>query len=162
MLGKLFAKAEIKKRFNPHMFRHSRATFLADHLTEFQMNQYFGWIQGSRMPSTYIHMNGKNIDASILQLNGMQNQETKKETIMKPKICSRCDTINTSESKFCCKCAGILDIQTAMELQQKQEKEKERRNNSDALMDLLMKDKEIAGILADKIKAMGLADKISS
>jgi hypothetical protein len=52
MLRELFRQAGIDKKANPHIFRHSRATFLADYLTEFQMNQYFGWIQGSDMPST--------------------------------------------------------------------------------------------------------------
>ena len=64
-----FTRAGIKKKFNPHFFRHSRASFLADHLTEFQMNQYFGWIQGSDMPSTYVHMNGRKIEDSLLAFN---------------------------------------------------------------------------------------------
>jgi len=37
----------IKKRVYPHLFRHSRATELAKHLTEVQMKQMFGWVQGS-------------------------------------------------------------------------------------------------------------------
>ena len=37
----------IQKRVNPHSFRHARATQLAEHLTEFQMNQYLGWKQRS-------------------------------------------------------------------------------------------------------------------
>ena len=45
MLKNLFKQAGIQKRPNPHMFRHSRATFLANHLTAFQMNKYFGWTQ---------------------------------------------------------------------------------------------------------------------
>jgi len=34
-------KAEIKKRVHAHLFRHSRATFLAKYLTEAQLCQYF-------------------------------------------------------------------------------------------------------------------------
>lgn len=41
-LRRVSRAAGIKKRVNPHAFRHARATFLAKHLTEFQMNQYLG------------------------------------------------------------------------------------------------------------------------
>ena len=160
MLQRLFEKAEIKKRFNPHMFRHSRATFLADHLTEFQMNQYFGWIQGSNMPSTYIHMSGKKIDASILALNGLKQGEALKEVELKPKICSRCDTINAVDAKFCSNCAGILDIKTAYELQEKVTQETEIRKNSDEMMNVLMKDPEFLNLFVNKIKELGLGDKL--
>ena len=160
LLKRLFERANIQKRFNPHMFRHARATFLADHLTEFQMNQYFGWIQGSKMPSTYVHMSGKKIDASILALNGIKSDETKKESSLKPKICARCDTINSVDSKFCLKCAGILDVKTAHELQEKLTKEKEIRNNSDELMNVLMKDKEFINLFVNKIKEIGLTNKL--
>jgi len=156
MLQRLFKRAEIKKRCNPHMFRHSRATFLADHLTEFQMNQYFGWIQGSNMPSTYVHMSGKEIDSSILALNGIKSKESSKEIALKPKICSRCDTINAVDSKFCCKCAGILDIKTAYELQEKTEKEKEIRKNSDNVLNTLMKDPEFVAVFVNKMRELGL------
>ena len=160
LLARLFLKAGIKKRFNPHIFRHSRATFLADHLTEFQMNQYFGWIQGSDMPSTYVHMSGKKIDASILALNGIQSRKDGKESEIKPKICARCDTINASDSKYCTKCAGILDIKTAYELEEKITKERQLRQSSDELMNLLLKDSEFLQMFVDKVKALGLQQKV--
>jgi integrase len=63
-----FKRAGITKRCNPHLFRHSRASVLANHLTEFQMNHYFGWTQGSNMPSTYVHLSGKDLDEAILRV----------------------------------------------------------------------------------------------
>lgn len=63
-----FRHAGIHKRCNPHLFRHSRASVLANHLTEFQMNHYFGWTQGSNMPSTYVHLSGKDLDGAILKI----------------------------------------------------------------------------------------------
>ncbi len=71
MFAEIVKKAGLTKRSNPHIFRHSRATFMASHLTEFQMNQYFGWIQGSDMPATYVHMNGKEVEHAIFKLNGL-------------------------------------------------------------------------------------------
>lgn len=61
----------INKRIYPYLFRHSRATHLANFLTEAQMNCYFGWTQGSKMASTYVHLSGRDIDKAILKLNGI-------------------------------------------------------------------------------------------
>ncbi|MBI4918592.1 tyrosine-type recombinase/integrase, partial [archaeon] len=84
MLKKISKRAGIKKRVNPHSFRHARATYLANHLTEFQMNQYFGWVQGSGMPSTYVHLTGKNTDDALLRLNGVIKIEDKKPSLLQP------------------------------------------------------------------------------
>lgn len=161
MLMHIFKKAGIKKRFNPHIFRHSRTTFLADHLTEFQMNQYFGWIQGSKMPSTYVHMSGKKIDASILALNGITQPKESKESHLKPKICPRCDTINAVDAHYCIKCAGILDIKTACEMEQKIREEKEARAKADTLLNLLVKDSEFMKLVEERIKELDLGKNVS-
>ena len=65
-------KAGIKKRVNPHLFRHSRATFLANKLTEAQMCEYLGWVQGSDMPRVYVHLSGRDVDEAILEMNGFE------------------------------------------------------------------------------------------
>jgi len=153
-LRRLFKKAGIDKRCNPHFLRHSRATYMANHLTEFQMNQYFGWIQGSRMPAVYVHLSGKETDKAIFEMNGIKTEKETKESELKPKKCSRCDTINGSESKYCLKCAGILDIKTAIELEERRKEENETRKSSDSLMDLLIKDEEFKEMFARKIIEM--------
>lgn len=71
VLKKLAKRIGINKRIYPYLFRHSRATHLANHLTEAQMNVYFGWTQGSKMPSTYVHLSGRDIDKAILRINGI-------------------------------------------------------------------------------------------
>ncbi len=151
LLQRLFQKAGIKKRYNPHLFRHSRATFMAHHLTEFQMNQYFGWVQGSGMPATYVHMSGRDVDTAILRMNGMKTEESKDESKILPKKCPRCDIINAYESKHCSKCGGILDLKYAMELEEKRKEQEEVRSNADTLMNLLMKDPDVQKVLMEKI-----------
>lgn len=155
LLKRLVKKANIQKGFNPHLFRHSRATFMANYLTEFQMNQYFGWIQGSDMPSTYVHMSGKEVDSAVLAMNGIKTAETKEEEQAKPRICPRCDTINANESRHCNKCGGILDLKFAMELEEKRKHQTELRSNSDNVMDMLLKDKDVQALMMEKLRSLG-------
>ncbi|PWB53298.1 MAG: hypothetical protein C3F06_06570 [Candidatus Methanoperedenaceae archaeon] len=51
LLNELAVKAEIRKAVNPHAFRHSRATFMAKHLKEPEMREFFGWGRDSEMPA---------------------------------------------------------------------------------------------------------------
>jgi len=150
-LRRLFKRAGIDKRCNPHFLRHSRATYMANHLTEFQMNQYFGWTQGSRMPAVYVHLSGRETDQAIFEMNGIKTEKEIKESELKPKKCFKCDTINSAESKYCLKCAGILDMKTAIELEERRKEENETRKSSDGVMDFLMKDPEFKEMFSRKI-----------
>ena len=148
-------EAGIKKRVNPHTFRHSRATFMAMHLTEFQMNQYFGWIQGSDMPSTYVHMSGKAVDEALLRMNGVAIEENKNETKLLPRICPRCDTINGHDSRHCNKCGGVVDLKVAMEMEEMHKKEIDERKVTDSVMNTLLQDKEVQEFLMAKLQNLG-------
>lgn len=55
-------RAGIKRKIRPHILRHSRATVLANRLTEAQMNVFFGWVQGSEMSRVYVHLSGRDIE----------------------------------------------------------------------------------------------------
>jgi site-specific recombinase XerD len=70
-LNKIAKKAGIHKKIHPHLFRHSRCTYMANYLTEAQMDAYFGWVQGSDMPSIYVHLSGRDIDDAVLKANGV-------------------------------------------------------------------------------------------
>jgi len=147
-------RAGISKRVNPHSFRHARATFLASHLTEFQMNQYFGWIQGSKMASTYVHMSGKEINNAILELNGIPIEKKIKESELKPIKCPRCSSINNAGSKYCSKCAGLLDVKEAMEIEAKREEYRNKKLEVDEVMSKLLQDPEVQKFIAQKMNAI--------
>lgn len=72
IIQRLAKKIKIKKRVYPYLFRHSRATHLANSLTEPQMREYFGWSQRSNMASVYVHLSGRDIDRAILKLSGIE------------------------------------------------------------------------------------------
>jgi len=156
LLKRLAKKAGVKKRCSPHMFRHARASFLADHLKELQMDQYFGWVQGSGMPATYVHMNGRKIEGSILELNGMKRRTEDTETQLKPIVCPKCSTINAPGTKFCIKCAAILDTTTACEVDQKEVIEEAAKLRASKVMDTLVRDPEFVKVFVAKAKELAV------
>jgi len=142
-------KAGLKKKVHPHKLRHSRATFLAKKLTEAQMNQLFGWRQGSKMPSTYVHLSGRDVDDAILGVYGLKKTEEEKSKLT-PRICPRCKATNAYDAKFCMKCGLALDVKAAFEME-------EARTAADNVMNILMKDEEFKKILAKKLRQYGIS-----
>jgi integrase/recombinase XerD len=107
-LVKIAKKAGVKKKVNPHNFRHSRATYLASRLTEAQLEEYLGWVHGSDSPRTYVHMSGRDVDAAIMEMHGLGHSEKKSESTVKK--CPFCETMNSIESKICYLCKRPLEI----------------------------------------------------
>jgi len=110
LLKKYAKDAGLKKRIYPHLFRHSRATFLANHLTEAQLKQLFGWVQGSDVASTYVHLSGRDIDNALLRLNGIQVTEELKENSFRLITCPRCEHVNSPGTRLCNSCGLTLPV----------------------------------------------------
>jgi len=51
-----------------YILRHSRATHLANHLTEAQMCVFFGWQHGTKVVRRYIHLSGKDLYNTLLSI----------------------------------------------------------------------------------------------
>lgn len=103
ILEQAFRRAGIIKRCYPHIFRHARASHMANHLTESQLKHYFGWTQSSDMASRYVHMSGRDIDGAIKQYYGIA-QEEKKSFPLKPSTCARCGEVLPLTAMFCGRC----------------------------------------------------------
>jgi integrase/recombinase XerD len=99
----------ITKRVTPHIFRHSRATYLAQHLKEAEMRQYFGWSRDSGMPSVYIHLSQSDVDTKYEAIiTGQKKELEHKPSVLAPKNCPWCDTKNEPTVRYCSKCGGRL------------------------------------------------------
>ena len=107
-------RAHVQKRVNPHNFPHSRSTHLASRLTESQMEEYLGWVQGSRMPSIYVHMSGRDLDADLLQMYGLK-AETAKEAPLEIQQCPYCKAVNTRGAQVCMTCKRPIAIEEVMD-----------------------------------------------
>jgi len=121
LLKEMGAKAGINKPLNPHHFRHSRATELAKKLTEAQLCQYMGWVQGSQETARYVHLSGRDTDRAILEMHGIIEEE-KKESKFKPIKCPRCGIQNDPAAKFCSGCSHGLDEISIMKYDEQKEK----------------------------------------
>ena len=117
ILKKNMERADIEKPSNPHHYRHSRASFLANEMTEAQLCEWFGWVQGSDVPSKYVHLSGRDIDNAYDQLHGLYEPDEEEQT---PDVveCPRCQELNEPNAAFCMRCGFALDQETAAELEE--------------------------------------------
>jgi integrase len=105
-------KTGITKRTNPHMFRHTKATYLAKKLkSEQKIKGILGWKADSTMLSRYVKLSATDIDDAVFEAEGIRKSEYEPT---KPKTyrCKRCDTINAITEKFCIKCGYNEDSPT--------------------------------------------------
>src|SRR5574341_135605 len=153
VLRRLQRKAKITKPVHPHNFRHSRATYLANHLTESQMKEYLGWVQASKMAAVYVHLSGRDIDNAILKTYGIQTENNgKQESLLKPQACQRCSETNPATNKYCFKCGFPLDEKERLQLLETNL----QRSEADRIMDELIKDEEFKRFLEEKITKLKL------
>lgn len=148
ILKRAAKEAQVNKKVYPHLLRHSRATMLANIMSDAAMKHYLGWTQGSKMAGIYIHMSGKMTDEAVLKANGIDIMKGEIKVALKPKKCLRCNTMNEATNIYCKICGLILDEQKQQEVL-RDDLKKEKYNN---LMDELINDKEFLGIMLQKIK----------
>lgn len=147
-------RAEIEKPVNPHHFRHSRATHLANEFKEAQLCEWFGWVQGSDVPAKYVHLSGRDIDKAYGKLHGIEpvEKDEEEETIQE---CPRCAELNEADAKFCMRCGQALDIEAVEELESAESETTESADSEDMELALQIakamreKPEEVEEFLAD-------------
>ena len=149
---RLAGRVSPKKPVNPHIFRHSRASYLASKISEAAMDQYLGWLQGSKMAATYVHLSGRGVDEALRKLQGLDKagEETEEKTKLRVRICPRCHQKNSPIGKFCSRCGSVMDIKTALEIQ-------EARSKADHIMTQLLEDPEVQELFKRKLVQMKIA-----
>jgi len=148
MLSRTAKRAGIKKHVNPHNFRHSRATYLAQFLTEAQLKEVFGWVQDSGMASQYIHLSGKQVDDALLKVYGLKKEE-KKEDVLMNITCPRCKEANSPNNSYCEKCWLPLTQKAQIDTI----KTKDLSDNSSAvLMELVDLSKKLSEANPEKVR----------
>lgn len=151
VLRHIGSKAGINRKVNPHNFRHSRASYLANFLTEAQMNLYFGWVPGSDMASVYVHLSGRDVDKALLKVYGIKaDEEDGKESLLKPKKCIRCGEINSCTNILCSRCSAPLDEKVIASILEKDLERKVFEN----IMDKLWEDSSFKQLFFGKVREL--------
>jgi integrase len=110
ILQRLADKAGVKKKVNPHAFRHARATWAARRMTEQEMKVFFGWVRSSDQCATYVHLCAKDIEGKMRSLYGLQPVEVTSTVNGLPVSCPRCGGKNVFDAMQCGECALPLTI----------------------------------------------------
>ena len=108
---------EFTKRVYLNLFRHTDATESEKMLTKGLTNKKHGWSPNSNMSARYSHLIDNDVDEAILKHHGIEIEEEEKNI---PQKCTICGMFNDADAKICSNCAKPLDVQTAMELQEKE------------------------------------------
>lgn len=119
MLANHFKRAGITKRIYPHLFRHSRATYVlaGGLMTEAQAKKYFGWTPDSDQLATYSHLVDADANNAILRENKITPTAAPQEELRMQR-CHQCNDANEPTAGYCRRCNAILDLKTAYAHQQ--------------------------------------------
>lgn len=112
LLHHIAKKAKVKKKVNPHSFRHARATQLAGLINQSHLARHMGWVDDTKMTAVYVHLSGKDIDNAILGAYGLKPKDDQDTTLK----CMRCAKSNEVNNRFCRDCGAPLSIHAGVEL----------------------------------------------
>ncbi len=148
-LKEIGIKANLSKRLYLNLFRHSEVTNTSKFMPESLLKKRHGWTATSKVPANYQHMVQDDVKKSLHEHYGITTTEEKPVINQK---CSNCEEVNGLDVDLCVRCHLPLSLEKRMELQDKDDQEKQRINDklekSDTKIDKLT---EIIKNLSKKI-----------
>ena len=148
IVGMAAKRAGVEERIHmhPHLFRHLRASQLAEMgWNEPMLRQFFGWSKTSKMPATYIHMSQNAMNERYYGMYGKSDHQDKAPSALEnPTVCPNCGVRNPSGYRFCFRCSSGLSTSD----QQRCDDEKQVRDT----LNLIAQDKELSGKLLQLIE----------
>lgn len=95
------------------------------------------------MPSTYVHLSGRDVDKALLRIHGMVEEKDEDGFI----ACPRCEKQAKEGSKFCLECGMPLDLGSALKIEEERGEFEQKKSK---LMRVL-EDPEVRELLAKKM-----------
>lgn len=142
VLARAKKSCELHKRWNPYLFRHSRATWCATNgWNHLEMCKFFGWTPESNMPAIYASLVNEDVQSRMRSSYGINTDKSKSLEARKPSYCPRCQTLNPKGHSECYKCHCALNRAS---LSNKEQSNK----TANSLMEELVKDPEMLERLA--------------
>ncbi len=120
LLQRLFHAVGITKPCHPHIFRHSRVTYVLANaiMNEQQAKTYFGWTPESDViGSTYAHLTDADANNAVLRENNLAPHQQAQQELL-PVPCRICRELNPPKTEYCQRCHAVLDLTRAYEHQQ--------------------------------------------
>ena len=118
LIKKVAEKAGLRKDVWPYLFRHTTLTNMAKVLTEARLEQFAGWVHGSRMTARYVHFSARDLEDAMLELHGIKGKD-ENGGVLKATVCPRCGERNAPDALRCSFCGYILDAKLALEAEEK-------------------------------------------
>ena len=109
-ISRIAKRAQITKKITPHLFRHTRIThLLQEGVPESTVKLMMWGSLSTDMISTYGHLTGRDIDAEIGRLYGLEEEKNGKDRArLEPRVCPSCNLINPPGEDYCRGCMEAL------------------------------------------------------
>jgi integrase/recombinase XerD len=132
-------RAGIKKKINPHIFKHRAVSkWILERFSDQEIKHRATWSLDSRMMKVYGHFTSEDINSNILEHYGIKQSQI---TEIKLTNCPRCNTTLPPGARFCPQCSLVLDAKAAKEIQNYEKQIPQ-------LIELLLKNDEAKKLLA--------------
>ncbi len=147
LLERSATRAGVEQPVNPHSFRHSRATSVAQNplVSTSVLAKFFGWQPGSPMAKTYVHLAGNDVEDALVRAHGIELGKVDTPRAKLPCVCPRGSTSNDPDGKFCVPCGAVQTLEGA-------EERVRWKREEDRLADLL-DDPKIRAFMARRMRA---------
>lgn len=106
------------KRIHPHAMRHIATTNdVKAGIPEALIKVRRGWTKDSKMIARYTHVDEDDSHAAYANSKGIKNKEI--DPLEPPRVCPRCNRLNSAMAQYCDACASPLDLKAAQLLGEK-------------------------------------------
>jgi len=139
-LDRIKKKLNMRKKMNPHAYRHAKASHLAPYLKNATMSEHFGWSPSSKMPDIYYHLCNDDVDNALLEIH-------------EEKTCRLCGYKNKMKSDFCENCKKPFNLKAAIEIENKKNAKEKAVS---MVIDRLKDDDYVANVIVKVIKELKL------
>jgi integrase len=157
LIKKITRRANLRKDIWPYLFRHTALTSMAKVFTESKLEQFAGWIHGSKMSRRYVHFSARDLEDAVLELHGLKPVATSKGLVQFVE-CPRCSNKDPLGNVRCSVCGMVVDKELAFELEAvERQKEKDLVEKNAVLQQRLEK---LEGVILDFLQSQGKSSAV--
>jgi site-specific recombinase XerD len=144
-LKKIAARAGVRKRITPHLFRHSKITSMVrEGYNETIIKKMMWGNIRTGMFETYCHLTDTDVDDEVLSKQGIRRKDEKKQRAMEARQCPHCSTVNAPTDEYCRTCAKPLTAEIDLSMEEIK-REIEKTPEFAKIMEMIRQNLSVAG-----------------